>query len=78
MIRCIEVRVISRASKNSVQQRGEKTYCVRLTKAPVQNAANEQMKKLLAKHFSVPVGAIRILRGKTSRTKIVEVVAYAS
>lgn len=73
----IRVRVISRASKNAVQKRGEDEYAVRLTKAPVDGQANDQMKKVLAEYFSVAPSLIRILRGRTSRTKTVEIPDYA-
>lgn len=40
---------------------------------PEKGKANEELLKKLARHFKVPVLSIRILRGKTSRNKIIKI-----
>ena len=68
----ISVKVIPRAAKNEVEKICEEEYRVRLTKAPTDNQANEQLVKLLGKHFGIAPSLIRIVRGATGRKKIVE------
>ncbi|MGB8344158.1 MAG: DUF167 domain-containing protein [Ktedonobacteraceae bacterium] len=67
----ITVRVIPRSSKNEIawEQGGLK---VRLTAAPVDGAANEALIRLLAKQFGLHQRAIRVVRGATSRQKVLE------
>ncbi|MEI8097162.1 MAG: DUF167 domain-containing protein [Candidatus Moraniibacteriota bacterium] len=45
---------------------------MRLTAPPVDEKANQLLKKLLAKHFDVAPSLIRIVSGETSRQKIIE------
>ncbi len=49
------------------------TLRVRLTAAPERGKANEQLVALLSKEFRVPKSSIRVVRGASSRTKLVEV-----
>ncbi len=69
----ISVRVIPKASKTSVERISETEYRVRLTKAPADGEANEQLIKLLSKHLGVAKSLVRIVSGATSRNKIVEI-----
>jgi uncharacterized protein (TIGR00251 family) len=41
--------------------------------APENGRANEELCELLAEHFHVPKTAVRIVRGFTSRRKVVEI-----
>lgn len=68
----ISIRVIPRASKTVVEKVSEGEYRVRLTKAPADNEANEQLVKLLGKYFHIAPSLIRIVSGVTSRKKIIE------
>ena len=52
---------------------GERTLKIQVTAVPEKGKANAAMIKLLSKHWGVPKSAITILRGETSRTKILEV-----
>lgn len=68
----ISVKVIPRASQNTVECIGEDAYRVRLTASPVDDKANRSLLKLLAKHFGVAPSSIRIIVGESSRQKIIE------
>lgn len=68
----ISVRVVPRSAKNEVIQMSKSEYRVRLTKAPADGEANEQLVKLLSKHLGVAKSLVRIVSGATSRKKIVE------
>lgn len=46
---------------------------VRLTAPPVRGQANKELVRLLAGKFGVPESAVRIVRGQSSRVKIVSV-----
>lgn len=73
----ISVKVIPRSRKNSVElevgEEGERLK-VRLTAPPVDGAANEALVALLAERLGVPKRQVVIVRGATSRQKVVEVV----
>jgi uncharacterized protein len=78
----ISVRVIPRSKKNSVEwdggDKGERERLrVRLTAAPVDGAANEALVALLAERLGVPKRQVIIVRGATSRQKVVEVVGLS-
>lgn len=68
-----EVRVIPGAKKTGVtpQDDGSLKVCV---SAPAQEGrANAAVIEVLAKHLGVPKRALTIIRGETSRRKLVEV-----
>lgn len=68
----INVRVAPKSSRNLVQNKNEylKVY---LTKPAEDNLANLQLVGLLAKHFGVKKYQIKIIKGQTSRNKLVEI-----
>lgn len=69
----LDVTVTTRASRNEVIRQPDGSYKVRITTPPVDGKANEVVIKLLAKHFNVPKTGITILRGQTSRNKLIEI-----
>lgn len=52
---------------------GERFLRVSVTAAPEKGKANAALIKLLAKHLGVSKSAIDIVRGETSRVKVIEV-----
>jgi uncharacterized protein (TIGR00251 family) len=68
----INVRVIPRSSKNSIEWE-EGTLKVRLTAPPVDGAANEALLTLLAQRLGLPKRGIHIVQGATGRHKIIEI-----
>ncbi len=72
----ISVKVIPRSKKNSVEWEngveGEGLR-VRLTAPPVDGAANEALVGFLAERLGVPKRQVVVVRGATSRQKVVEV-----
>ncbi len=69
----VSVRVIPRSSKNALELEPQGGIKARLTAPPVDGAANEALILLLAGRLAVPRRAISIVRGATSRQKIVEI-----
>ncbi len=68
----IEVKVIPNAKKNRILEEGGmfKAY---VTAPAVEGKANKALIKLLAEHFKVKKGDVRIIRGARSRKKVVEI-----
>jgi uncharacterized protein len=69
----ILVRVKPNARKNEVKPLAENSYLVSVTAPPVDGKANDKVIELLAEYFDKPKRAISILRGATSKGKIVEI-----
>ncbi len=69
----ISVRVKANARKNTVEQIEEGKYLISVSVPPVEGKANEKVIELLAEHFNKPKRNITILRGATSKEKLIEV-----
>ena len=65
----LSVKVQPRASKNAIGEVQGKELKVRITAPPVDSAANHALVDFLAETLGCPRGAIRIVRGQTSRHK---------
>jgi uncharacterized protein (TIGR00251 family) len=73
MMRII-VTVIPRARRPHVEPLEDGGLRVAVTAPPHEGRANAAVIAALAEHFHVPRSRVRILRGKTSRRKVVEIV----
>jgi len=62
------------AKKAEVIELSSGVYRVKVNAKPVDGAANIRLIEILAEHFQVPFGAIRILSGATGREKVIEIV----
>lgn len=69
----IKVKVQPKAKKVGVEKISDNTYKVRVHAAPEKGAANKEVIVSLAAYFDVPPSRVRIVKGKTSRTKLIEV-----
>jgi uncharacterized protein len=67
------VRVAPRASRNAIEGEFNGALKVRLTEPPVDDRANEALRRMLAERLKVPVAAVRIVAGEKSRTKRVSI-----
>ena len=67
------VRLQPRASRNEIAGWYGDSLKVRVTAAPVDNAANEALIRLIADALAVRRDSIRILAGHSSRTKLIEI-----
>ncbi len=68
----LEIKVIPGASKNMLKQQ-DGMIKVYLTAPPIDGKANEALIKFLAKHYDVTKSRIEIIKGITSRHKIIEI-----
>ncbi len=78
MPKTIAIRLTPRASSDRVgeprlQADGTLVLAVYVTAPPDRNRANEAMIRLLAKHFGVAPSRLSILRGQTSRNKLLRI-----
>ena len=69
----LSVRVSPRASRNAIEGEHQGALKVRLTAPPVDDRANDALRRLLAERLNVPISAVRIIAGEKSRTKRVEI-----
>jgi uncharacterized protein (TIGR00251 family) len=67
------IRVQPRGSRDEIAGEYQDGIKIRLTAPPVDDRANEALRKLLASRLKVPLAAVRIASGQRSRTKRVEV-----
>lgn len=65
----IDVRVVPRASRSEIVGFENGVLKVRISAAPVDNAANIELIKILSKTLGVPRSDIEIITGLTSRSK---------
>ena len=68
----VPVRVTPRARRNTLTLEGE-TLRAWLTAPPVEGAANAALLALLAERLGLPKRAVTLLRGETSREKLVAI-----
>ena len=67
------VRVTPRASRDAIEGEHQGALKLRLTAPPVDDCANDALRRLLAERLKAPVSAVRIVAGEKSRTKRVEI-----
>ncbi len=68
----LEVEVKVRASRTAVLGVKAERLSVSLSAPPVDGAANEALRRLLAEHFHLPRQSVQIVGGEKSRRKLVE------
>jgi uncharacterized protein (TIGR00251 family) len=67
------VRVVPRASRSEVVGEHDGALRVRVAAPPVEGAANEELRRTLARALGVPARAVEITGGHTGKTKQVRV-----
>jgi uncharacterized protein len=68
----LEVKVDPRSSKNEIVGAVEKVVRIKLTAPPVGGAANEMLIELLAKKFQIRKSDVLIIKGESSRHKLIK------
>jgi uncharacterized protein len=69
----IKVKVISNSSEDKIVGFEYDILKIKCTVAPKKGKANQAVIAMLAKYYRVPKNAIKILKGKTSSQKIIEI-----
>jgi uncharacterized protein len=72
------VRIQPRASRDEIVGEHQDALKIRLTAPPVDDRANEALRKLLASRLNVPLAAVRIAAGERSRTKRIEILGVTA
>ena len=69
----VSVRVQPRAKRTEVSGAYGDAIRIRVAAPPVEGAANKALAKFLAQQLGVPRSSVRIVRGESSRSKVLEV-----
>ena len=69
----LAIRVIPRSKKDEVGGERAGRLIVRTTAAPVDDAANAAVRRLVAAHLDVPIRRVEIVAGHHSRDKVISV-----
>jgi uncharacterized protein len=69
----LAVRVQPRSRSNEIAGERAGALIVKVTAPPVDGKANGAVRRLIAKRLRVPAGRVSIVRGESSRDKLVEV-----
>ncbi len=69
----IEIKVTPRASRDEIVGMRDGVLAIRVTAAPVDDAANRAAVKLIAKRAGVAPSRVRIARGARGRRKRIEI-----
>lgn len=69
----LNIKVIPKSSLNKVIKLSEIELKVKLTSPPVDGEANKKLIKILSKEYKVAKSRIKIVKGETSKNKVVEI-----
>lgn len=69
----IAVRVQARARRNEIGVARDGALLVRVTAPPVDGKANDAVRKLLAKRLGIPSSRVSVVRGASSRDKLLAI-----
>ena len=68
----LAIKLHPRASRNEIGEPLGEELRIKVTAAPVDAAANEALLRFLAEELDCPRGRVELVRGRTSRHKIVK------
>lgn len=74
----LSIRVQPRASQDAIAESLGEELKIRIAAPPVDDAANEALTRFLAQRLGCPRGHIRLVRGRTSRHKVVSIRGLAA
>jgi uncharacterized protein len=69
----LAIRVQTRAKRSEVAGERGGAVLIRVSAPPVDGKANEAVCRLIAERVGVPRSAVRIVRGESSRDKVVRI-----
>jgi hypothetical protein len=73
----MKVKITVHAKPNSRQEKvepsGGDSFVVSVKEPPVEGKANSAIIKSIAKYFKIPISFVKIVSGKTSKLKIIEI-----
>jgi len=69
----LHVKAQPRASRNEIGETLGQELKIKITAPPVDSAANEALVRFLAEVLECPRGAVRLVRGASSRHKVIAI-----
>ncbi|MDH4211077.1 MAG: DUF167 domain-containing protein [candidate division WOR-3 bacterium] len=69
----LQIRVIPRSKKNEVIDLGNSQLKVKVISPPADGRANKELIESLARYYKKKKSSITIIKGTTSRDKVVEI-----
>lgn len=69
----IKVKVKTGARKESFVQKKDDHFDISVSEKAERNMANKRVRELIARHYSIPLGRVRIVTGHTKPSKILSV-----
>ena len=69
----VKVRVVPSAKKATFEAEGVDSFSASVREPAERNLANKAVLLLVARHFRVPLGKVRLVSGHRSRSKIFSV-----
>lgn len=69
----VKVRVRAGAKNEEFQEKSKTLFAVSVKEKPLQNLANRRVCQLVALHFKIPAGKVRIVSGHHSPSKILSI-----
>lgn len=69
----IKVKVKPNSQQQKIEQSEDGTWIIRLKSPPVDGKANQELIKLLAKHFKVTKNQITVKAGRSTKNKLIEI-----
>lgn len=70
---CLEIQVQPRSSRNQIVGEQEGRLKIKLTAPPVEGEANQALINFLARELDLPKRSITLLKGESSRHKLVAI-----
>lgn len=70
----LRVKVRASARKEEFFQTAENAFEAHVKEEPLQHAANDRVRALVARHLNIPVSKVRIVAGMRSPNKRLEVI----
>ena len=67
----IDVKVKVKSSQNKLLKNPDGTYVAYLNASPIKGGANRSLIELLSDEFNIKKSSIRIIKGMTSKNKVV-------
>ena len=69
----VKARVAPGAKKESVEKTDENSFAISVREPAERNMANTRVREIVAREYGVSPGAVRIVSGHRSRTKILSI-----
>ena len=74
----VEIRLQPRGGRDQVMGERDGAVLIRISAPPVDGKANAALLAFVAKTVGAPKGAVTIIRGETSRNKVIRVAGRAA